>query len=146
MLFSLAISGHADAETISERISHDAFTGIAIGGYDPLAYFLEGRAVEGQREIEAYWGGGYWRFVSEGNRAAFEAAPEIYAPAYGGYGTAGAARGVAQQSVPTIFVIHRTRLFLFHSREDVAEFRANPDRMVTAADAAWPAVRATLAD
>lgn len=144
--FWLAPTASAPASGISERVFHDPLTGIAIGGFDPVAYFTDGMPRRGSPDHEIYWAGGYWRFVSEGNQAAFEAAPEAFAPAYGGHGLVGMAGGFAQESNPELFAIHRNRLFLFYRSTDLPAFRQNPDAMVNAADAAWSRVSATLAD
>lgn len=142
----LAGAGPLPSSAISERIVHDRYTGLAIAGYDPVAYFLEGRAVAGLPEHEVAWGGGYWRFVNAGNAAAFSDAPQVYAPAYGGHGVAGIARGVAQPGDPTVFAVYRGRLFLFFDTADLAAFRAQPDPFVAAADARWPEVERRLAN
>ncbi len=134
------------ALALSDRFMHDPYTGIAIGGYDPVAYFLERRAVPGRREVEVAWGGAYWRFANPGNAAAFEDAPEVYAPAYGGYGVAGVARGVPQPSDPRLFAVWRDRLFLFFDAADLAAFRADPESFTAAADAFWPRIRDQLAE
>ena len=59
--------------------------GVAINGYDPVAYFTDGRPQKGSSSFTAEWGGTTWRFASEAHRALFKAAPEHYAPQYGGY-------------------------------------------------------------
>ncbi len=59
--------------------------GLAIKGYDPVAYFTEGRAVKGKKEFEYKWEDAKWRFSSAGNRDLFAANPEKYAPQYGGF-------------------------------------------------------------
>jgi YHS domain-containing protein len=59
--------------------------GVAIKGYDPVAYFLEERPVKGSEEFEYEWMGAKWRFASAEHRDLFKADPEKYAPQYGGY-------------------------------------------------------------
>lgn len=59
--------------------------GIAIKGYDTVAYFTEGRAVQGKKEYEYEWQGAKWRFASAANRDKFAANPPAYAPKYGGF-------------------------------------------------------------
>lgn len=146
--FTLALIAGAGgpAVALSDRFLHDPYTGIAIGGYDPVAYFVNGRAVPGHRDLEVSWEGGYWWFANAGNAAAFEDAPDVYAPAYGGYGVAGVARGVPQPADPRLFAVYRDRLFFFMTAEDLAGFRADPDSLIAAADAHWPHVRQELAD
>ncbi len=59
--------------------------GIAIKGYDPVAYFAENRAVKGKEEFEYLWEGARWRFSSAAHRDLFVANPERYMPQYGGF-------------------------------------------------------------
>jgi YHS domain-containing protein len=57
----------------------------AVGGYDPVAYFTDGKPVSGKKELTFSWKGATWRFANEKNLEAFKASPERYAPQYGGY-------------------------------------------------------------
>ena len=61
------------------------FFGVAIKGYDPVAYFTEGEAVKGKSKFSYSWNEAKWYFVSEANRDLFASDPERYAPQYGGY-------------------------------------------------------------
>jgi len=58
---------------------------LAISGYDAVAYFTEGKAVEGSDDFTLDYDGAVWRFSSQENRDAFAADPARYAPQYGGY-------------------------------------------------------------
>lgn len=81
----LAAWPQAAAQARSPEIYTGIVTSTAVGGYDPVAYFTEGRPVEGKRDITWTWKGATWRFANEKNRDAFKAAPETYAPQYGGH-------------------------------------------------------------
>lgn len=59
--------------------------GVAIGGYDPVAYFTQGKAVKGSEEFTYSWMGAQWHFTSGEHREMFKSNPEGYAPQYGGY-------------------------------------------------------------
>ena len=59
--------------------------GVAIKGYDTVAYHTEGRAVKGSSKFTYKWNDAKWRFISSENRDLFASAPERYAPQYGGY-------------------------------------------------------------
>jgi len=59
--------------------------GIALKGYDPVAYFTVGHPVKGQKEFQYEWQGGIWLFASREHLAMFQESPEKYAPQYGGY-------------------------------------------------------------
>jgi hypothetical protein len=69
------------------------FAGLGAKGYDPVAYFTEKRAVEGKTGCETTWGGVTWRFASAGNRDAFAANPEKYAPQFGAFCSWGVSQG-----------------------------------------------------
>lgn len=130
----------------TERLVVDRFTGLALGGVDPVAYFTDGKMVMGLPDFELGAKGAVWRFCNADNRAFFVAAPDVYAPKFGGYDPIDVARGVAVPGVTRLWLIHGERLYLF-SREDSRDaFAADPDRLLRAADAAWPRLRDTLAD
>ncbi len=59
--------------------------GIALKGYDTVAYFTKGKAVKGKKAFEYHWKDARWRFANEQHRKMFKADPEKYAPRYGGY-------------------------------------------------------------
>jgi YHS domain-containing protein len=59
--------------------------GLAIKGYDPVAYFTLGEPVEGRKEFEYKWQDARWRFANEDHLNLFKSDPEKYAPQYGGY-------------------------------------------------------------
>jgi len=61
------------------------FFGVAIKGYDTVAYHTEGRAVKGKSKFSHKWNDAKWYFSSAENRDLFAADPERYAPQYGGY-------------------------------------------------------------
>ena len=130
----------------SERLVVDHVTGLAIGGIDPVAYFTDGAMQAGSPEFEASALGGVWRFRNADNRTFFLAAPDIYAPQFGGYDPIDVARGVAVPGVPRLWLIYDKRLYLF-SREDARDaFAKAPERAVRGAVAAWPALRDSLAE
>jgi YHS domain-containing protein len=59
--------------------------GVAIKGYDTVAYHFEGRAVKGKSEFSHEWNDAKWYFSSAHNMALFATDPERFAPQYGGY-------------------------------------------------------------
>ena len=61
------------------------FSDTALKGYDTVAYFTDGKPVKGDKQFSTEWNGATWQFATAENLAAFEAAPEKYAPQYGGY-------------------------------------------------------------
>ncbi len=69
----------------SNKPVNTSWFGVAIKGYDTVAYHTEGRAVKGKSEFSHEWNDAKWHFASAKNRDLFAAAPERYAPKYGGY-------------------------------------------------------------
>ena len=61
------------------------FSGVAVKGYDPVAYFTEAKPIKGKAKFEYRWQGAKWRFSSEKHLELFKATPEKYASQYGGY-------------------------------------------------------------
>jgi YHS domain-containing protein len=59
--------------------------GLAIEGYDPVAYFIEGKPLKGAEKFAYHWMGTEWRFASAEHLDLFKSNPEKYAPQYGGY-------------------------------------------------------------
>jgi len=132
-----AITSLAAATT--ERIVVDRRTGLAIYGFDPVAYFTNAAAM-GSEQLELPYGGAVWRFRNAGNRTAFAERPDVYMPQFGGYDPIVLAHGNATPGHPHLFVVAENRLFLFHTREARDRFAADPQQAIAAASASWPDV------
>jgi hypothetical protein len=78
----------------------NAETGLAISGFDPVAYFTDKMPKIGRPGPELPYDGSVWRFVNVGNRAAFAEHPEGYMPRFGGYDPAAIARGGSVRGYP----------------------------------------------
>lgn len=85
--------------------------GLAIGAYDPVAYF-SGSAVPGRSEFTLDWGGASWRFSSATNAKRFETDPQRYAPQFGGFCAFGMGFGKAAPADPNAFVVDNGKLYL----------------------------------
>jgi hypothetical protein len=135
----------ANAAT-TERVVVNRYSGLAIQGFDPVAYFTEALAIQGLPDFEAAQSGAVWRFRNEGNRASFVSHPEIYGPRFGGYDPVDVGRGVTYAGNPRIWLIVGQRLYLFGREQSRDAFAANPPRFLKDADARWPALEAELAE
>jgi hypothetical protein len=140
-LMAQVLAGHA---AITERIVTNRFSGLAIGGFDPVAYFVDGQPVLGLEDFEAWQGGVVWRFHNEGNRASFLAHPEIYGPQFGGYDPIDVARGITVAGNPRLWFIADGRLFLFSREASRDAFAASPGRYIQRADARWQTLQHEL--
>lgn len=140
----LAATLGAARSATTERVVVDRHTGLAISGFDPVAYFTDKSARQGTRDHEYMYRGATWRFRNEGNKAAFAADPEIYAPQFGGYDPISAGRGIGAPGHPALFLVHGRRLYLFYTQESREAFAADPDAAVARATEGWPALLRTL--
>jgi YHS domain-containing protein len=137
----IAFSGKAST---SERIVNDPRSGVALYGYDPVAYFIDMSARPGAAEYEFRFAGLTWRFRSEANRAAFAQSPENYVPAFGGYDPLAVSEGLPLEGNPAFFTVSEGKLFLFAREESLAKFLANPKNLFDAAKNSWPEVQRKL--
>ena len=135
--------GPATAAT-TERLVVDRHTGLALYGFDPVAYFTDAQPLVGRPEFELSFAGAVWRFRNEGNRAAFQDRPDVYMPAFGGYDALAVARGAAVPANPHYWLVMDRRLYLFESPAARNAFAADPGRALAAAQARWPEVLKTL--
>ena len=129
---------------ITERVFVDPVSGVAILGFDPVSYFIDGRAEPGRVEYEAAYAQTVWRFTSAGNRAAFLRDPDVYMPAFGGYDGQAMLRGKPVDSDPVMFAIVRQRLILFRTAEGRAAFLSQGEEALDAAEAKWQELRPQL--
>ena len=130
----------------TERVVSDRYTGLAIGGYDPVAYFTDAQALPGDPAFEAEQGGAIWRFRNADNRRFFLARPDVYAPQFGGYDPVDLARGAIVAGRPQLWLVAGGRLYLFSREDNRDAFAASPARLAGEAAERWPDLRATLAD
>jgi hypothetical protein len=140
---ALTLSWPTGAAT-TEYVVVDRNSGLAINGFDPIAYFTERAALLGSGQFEYRHAGAVWRFRSSGNRAAFVAHPDIYVPRYGGYDAVAIGRHAPVAGDPRVWLVAEERLFLFSSSDSRAAFAADPAKAIAAADRAWPKVQVTL--
>ena len=140
-----AASTSAARAATTERVVANRFSGLAIEGYDPVAYFVEARPLRGVAEFEASQAGVVWRFHNEGNRASFVAHPDIYGPQFGGYDPVDLARGVTVAGNPMFWLVSGQRLYLFALEAHRDAFAAHPNAFLRRAASRWPGLEEELA-
>jgi len=119
----------------------NADDGLAIKGYDPVAYFTEGRPVPGNPEIRAELDGATWQFTTIEHRDAFLAHPTRYEPEYGGFCAYGAAQGQKTDIDPAAFSIIGGRLYLNASIDVRTVWRSELLTAIAKADRNWAEVK-----
>jgi YHS domain-containing protein len=116
------------------------FSSLAVSGYDPVAYFTEGKPVEGTSAFEHKWNGATWRFANAKNLEAFKADPEAYAPQYGGYCAWAVSQGYTASSDPNAWRIVGKKLYLNYDREVQQTWEKDAAGNIVKADGNWPKV------
>lgn len=142
--FVATLAAFSTKAATSERIVSDPRSGVALYGYDPVAYFIDKSARPGIAEYEFRFANLIWRFRSEANRKAFADSPEKFVPEFGGYDPLAVVQGVPLEGNPAFFAVHEQKLFLFSREESLMRFLESPQKLFEAANAAWPAVQRKL--
>jgi len=132
------------ARAANDPIVVNPNTGLAISGFDPVAYFTDRKPTFGRPDLELRVEGVVWRFRNEGDRAAFADHPEVYTPRFGGYDPVAIARGQSVPGHPLFWAVTGERLYLFYSADARAAFLAEPGRVIARATRKWPAVARTI--
>lgn len=139
-LVLLPVAGTILRPALAAEPEINAPGGIALSGYDPVAYFTEGKPVMGLSSLALKWHGATWYFATPENLEAFEMNPMAYMPRYGGYCAYAVAKGSLAPGDPDAFTIHDGRLYLNYSPEIRAIWRQDIATYVAMADRNWPSV------
>ena len=137
---ALAVALPGGAVRAGEAPVYTNWLGRAIGGADPVAYFTEGKPVEGSSDFTHEWNGATWYFSSAANRNAFAASPERYAPQYGGYCAWAVSQGYTASIDPEAWAIVDGKLYLNYSSDVQATWSKDVPGNISKADANWPKV------
>jgi hypothetical protein len=112
--------------------------GVAIKGYDAVAYHTSGKALPGSESLTREWMGSTWRFVSDDNRSEFRSAPDRFAPAHGGFCGLAVSSGFTADTKPQAWHIAEGRLFLFNDEDPKADWVASlQSGVIATGDANW---------
>lgn len=114
---------------------------LAIKGYDPVAYFTEGRPIHGSAEFEIAFDEARYRFSSAEHLASFRDEPDRYIPQFAGACASGVSMGVKVEADPQNWLIDDGRLFVFSSPAARQRFEADPEELSAAATANWLELR-----
>ncbi|WP_439500308.1 YHS domain-containing (seleno)protein [Bosea sp. (in: a-proteobacteria)] len=115
-------------------------TGLAIKGYDPVAYFRDARPVTGSAQFTATHKGATFRFATAANRDAFMAEPQRYAPQYGGFCAYAAAQGYKADIDPAAYAVVDGKLYLNYNKSIQSTWNKDPAGYIAKGDANWPKV------
>ena len=111
--------------------------GMAIKGYDTVAYFTEGKAIVGSTDFQHTWREAEWNFTSAKHRAMFVASPEKYAPQFGAFCALGVSMSAAVEADPEAWTIVDDKLYMNYNLEFREKWRADKAEHIEKANAAW---------
>jgi YHS domain-containing protein len=114
--------------------------GLAIRGFDPVAYFMSAKPVKGKKEFEYRYWGAMWRFASAENKKLFADHPEKYAPQYGGYCAYGMSHGYAAPIDPQAWTVLDGKLYLNYDLDVRKEWNKDIPGFIAKADENWPKI------
>ncbi|MGH6952000.1 MAG: YHS domain-containing (seleno)protein [Vitreimonas sp.] len=118
------------------------FSRVAVGGYDPVAYFTDGRPVRGSSQFRISHQGYEYRFASAEHLAAFRANPARYTLQYGGYCAWAVSQGYTASGDPNHWRIVDGRLHLNYNAEIQRRWEGDIPGHISRAEANWPGVLA----
>ena len=116
-------------------------TGVVLRGYDPVAYFTQGKPVAGDEQFNAEHAGGKYLFSTAANRDAFIANPAKYAPQYGGYCAFGVAEGKKLDIDPNSFTVVDGKLYLNLNPQVLKKWSADTAGYLKKSEPNWPKIR-----
>lgn len=118
--------------------------GLALRGYDVVAYFTDNRAVKGTTRFRHEWGSAVWLFSNSRNLQLFKRDPARYMPEYGGYGAFGITRGAIEDSDPNMFQLIDNKLYLHSNEERKTMFASNLERNIQFGNINWERIRTVI--
>ena len=145
VVFAVAMAAGGASAFADDSVNTGYFGGVAIMGYDPVAYFTDGKAVKGSEEFSYDWLGTPWHFASKKHQEMFMSEPVKYAPQYGGYCAGEVVFGSVTINIdPEAFKIIDGKLYLIYDKNAATWFAENASVVAPKADANWPVVKANL--
>ena len=134
-VLSLTSAAHAIAPVQVDR------HGVALSGYDAVAYFTQGQALIGRDEFTASFSGATWKFATAADRDVFQREPEKYAPQFGGYCAWAVSRGYTATIDPEAFRVVNGKLYLNYSRKVQKMWEEDIPGNIRLAEGNWPGIQ-----
>jgi YHS domain-containing protein len=141
MILSLSIALLTGLSVFAQKSATFVQSGMAIRGYDPVAYFTESKPVKGNEKLVYNWNNTNWYFSSQQNMDLFKANPEKYAPQYGGYCAYGLSNGYKAPTDADAWSIENGKLYLNYNTEVREMWNKEKKERIEKADKNWPQVK-----
>jgi YHS domain-containing protein len=134
LTLSLLLASSASAGDFFEA------NGVALGGYDPVAYFEVGKPTQGLMALNHEYRGSIFLFSTHQNRSKFRTAPEKYAPQFGGFCALGTANGYKVKTEPDAFKVVDGKLYFNYNRKVLELWTQDQAGYIKRANENWPEV------
>jgi YHS domain-containing protein len=131
---------HAGVPGSTSPVNVDA-QGLALRGYDPVAYFEDGKPTRGTEKLSASHHGARYLFVSESHRKRFLQNPKKYLPQFGGFCAVGTSFGEKVDVDPNTGKIVNGRLYLNNGPKAQEIFDHDTSSTISRANQNWPTVK-----
>jgi YHS domain-containing protein len=128
------------AFALDDAVSTGIFNDTAIDGYDTVAYFTQGKPVQGDEKFEYSWRDANWLFASQENLDLFKQNPEMYAAQYGGYCAWAMADGKTASIDPDQWHIEDGKLYLNYNKKVKKEWLNTKQADIVSADKNYPEI------
>jgi YHS domain-containing protein len=134
LLTGLLLTGMA----YTQEIKFNSKDGVAIKGYDPVAYFTQQKAVKGNDEFTLDWSGSKWKFSTKAHLDSFRLNPGKYTPQYGGFCAYGCSENHLAPTDPEAWTIIDQKLYLNYSLKTRVVWLKDTLTRIKNADQFWP--------
>ncbi|MBI5576458.1 MAG: YHS domain-containing protein [Deltaproteobacteria bacterium] len=128
----------ASAASAANLVNVAGASGIALNGYDPVAFFTDGKPTHGDPGVTSTYNGAKYLFASKAHKAQFDADPEKFVPQFGGFCAYGAALGALFPVDISTWQIRDGKLYLNLNPAIAKEFNKNPAGNIAKAEKNWP--------
>ena len=114
--------------------------GLALRGFDPVAYFTQNKALKGEPQLTTVYKGVTYEFASKEDQATFQGNPEMYVPQFGGFCAFAVSKGVKADIDPHAFAINDGKLYVNYSERALKAYQEDIKGNTGKADHNWPDV------
>jgi YHS domain-containing protein len=141
LLLSAGISLSMSIQVFAQKATVFNTDGIAIHGYDAVAFFTDSKPEKGNVQFSYKWQEVNWLFASNENLETFKAAPEKYAPQYGGYCAYGTADGHKAPTEIITWTIADNKLYFNYNKNVKNMWLKDQKHLIEKADKNWPGIK-----
>jgi len=139
--FLLILLISSNTSFAANGVNVDSSSGLALEGYDTVAYFTEGKPVKGKKEFTAEHQGNKYAFSNAANKQTFLKSPDAYLPQYGGFCAYAASKNSIASVDPRAWAIHDNKLYLNYSKRINKTWLKKKVKRIIDADRYWPELK-----